>query len=103
MNISSIISKILSGLESTAATMVMGVLAVFIPKLLTVSERDFEVIAANFQKFMSDIIGGRPIGEALAGMLTADWNEVEADAKEIATDFADAVGTALSQIGLAKS
>lgn len=101
MNISTIITSILTGLESKLGGVVMAVLAVFMPQLVTVSEQDFQVIATNFSTFIRAITSGTPVGQALADMLTADWNEVQADAKTIATDFADAVGKALQALGIA--
>lgn len=101
--VSSIISSLLTGLENGVMALVMGVLAVFMPQLLELSAQDFATVAANFQKFLAAIEAGTPWGQALADMLTADWNAVEDSGKQAAIDFAEAVGTILEKAGLAKA
>lgn len=98
--VSHVIDNIMSGLESAIFGVVLAVLTVFMPKLIALGTNDLIVIGNNFRAFLVRIGNGTPWGEALADMLTADWNEVENDAQEIATDFAEAVATALDKFGV---
>lgn len=95
-----IFSSLLHGLESSIFTMVLGVVTAFLPQFSKVSLDDLNIIANNFRLFLSAIGGGTPWGQALADMLTADWNAVEDSAKELASDFAETVATVLETAGL---
>jgi hypothetical protein len=98
--VASVIDNIMSGLETAIFGVVLAVLTVFIPKLVALGANDLLVIGNNFRAFLVVIGNGTPWGQALADMMTADWNEVENDAKEVATDFAEAVATALDKFGV---
>ena len=80
--------------------MVLGVVTAFLPKFSEVTMADLQIIANNFRLFLVAISGGTPWGQALADMMTADWNAVEDGAKELATDFAETVATVLETAGL---
>jgi hypothetical protein len=98
--VSSVFDNILSGLESGIFAIVLGVLSVFMPKMISLGANDLLVIGNNFRLFLTAIGSGTPWGQALSDMLTADWNSVEASAQEVGTDFAEAVATALEQYGV---
>jgi hypothetical protein len=102
ISLPTILNSLLSSVESAAIGVVTAIIVAFLPDLSSVSLKTLETIAKNFQTFLADAIGGKPWGEALADMLTADWNEVEDEAKTLATDFAEAVATALEKAGLIK-
>ena len=95
-----IFSEILSGLESSVASMVLGVLAIYMPQLASLAASDFRIIAANFRKFLDAALSGTPWGQALADMMTADWNAVSDSAKQAAIDFAEDVATVLEKVGI---
>lgn len=95
-----IFSTLLHGIEGTIFTMVLGVVTAFLPQFAKVSLADLNIIANNFRLFLVAVGGGTPWGEALADMLTADWNSVEDSAKELASDFAETVATVLQTAGL---
>lgn len=103
VTISGILSELLHDLEAGAAAVIIGVMAMFMPQLLTISLRGLGVIGNNFRDFLNAIGTGTKIGVALADMLTADWNEVTADEQKIAVAFATAVGTAFDKLGWAES
>ena len=95
-----ILSSILSGLESGILAFVTSVIAIFLPKLIVLTTQDLTVIGNNFRLFLKAIGGGTPWGQALSDMLTGDWNETSADAKAVAGDFAEAVATVLETADL---
>lgn len=100
LSFSHIINSVLMGLESGIFDTALAVASVWFPQLSGLSAQALSVIGNNFRLFLHDVGNGRPWGEALAGMMTADWNEVEADAKQAAIDFAEDVATALAAKGL---
>lgn len=100
VDVSTVFNNILSGLETSVFTIVGFVLASFMPKFLALTANDLLVIGNNFRLFLTAIGNGTAWGSALADMLTEDWNDVEESAKMAATDFADAVATALENAGL---
>lgn len=100
LSILDIFKSLLSGLESGIFTMVLSVVTVFLPQFASVSLDDLNIIGNNFRLFLVAIGGGTPWGQALADMLTANWNSVEESAKTLATDFAEAVATVLDTAGL---
>jgi hypothetical protein len=99
-SVPSILNSILYGLESGLVAVVTAVLAIFIPQLMSLSEHALITIGNNFRGFLAAVDRGTPWGEALADMMTADWNEVEGDAKQAAIDFAEAVAVALAKAGI---
>jgi hypothetical protein len=94
-SINSVFSSILSGLESGIFSMVLSVLTVFLPKFINLGMDELTVIGNNFRLFLNAIGGGTPWGQALADMMTADWNELTEDGKQAAIDFAESVATVL--------
>lgn len=101
--INDVLSELLHDLEGAAAAVIVGVMAMFMPQLLTISLRGLGVIGNNFRDFLNAIGTGTKIGVAIANMLTADWNEVTADEQKIAVAFATAVGTAFDKLGWSQS
>lgn len=99
-SIASIFGSLLNGLESVVFGIVASVVAAFVPQLMDVSENDLVVLGNNFRTFLQEIGSGTPWGEALANMMTADWNDVADGVKTLGTDFAEAVATALEKAGL---
>jgi hypothetical protein len=95
-----ILNSILTGLESGIVSVVGFVLAIFMPQLIGLSSQAVTTIGNNFRLFLTAVGNGTPWGTALADMMTADWNEVEGDAKQIGIDFAESVATALEKAGL---
>ena len=100
LSVSSVIDSIMSGIEGAVFGVVLAVLTVFVPKLVQVSANDLLIIGNNFRLFLVAAGNGTPWGQALADMMTADWNAVDEGGKEIATDFAEAVATALEKFGV---
>ena len=100
LSVSSVIDSIMSGLEAAIFGVVLAVLTAFIPKLVTLNANDLLAIGNNFRAFLVAIGNGTPWGQALSDMLTADWNDVSDSAKEVGTDFAEAVATALEKYGV---
>lgn len=96
----SVLSVILSGVENGLVTVVTAIFAIFAPKLIAVSEQGVKDIGHNFGIFLANIQNGMDWGEALANMMTADYREVEDDAKQVAIDFAESVAIALQNMGL---
>lgn len=99
-NLKGFMDQALTGLETGVATVVLSVIAIFIPQLANLSVHALTTIATNFQNFISEVEGGRPVGEALSGMLTADWGELEEDARMAGTDFIEAVVISLQKVGI---
>lgn len=95
-----IFSTLMHGLESGIFTMVLSVVTAFLPEFSKLTMDDLNTIANNFRLFLVAIGGGTPWGQALADMLTADWNAVEDSAKTLASDFAETVATVLETAGL---
>ena len=100
MNVAAILASMLSGLESGIVTIVTAVLGIFIPELAKCTAATLVVIGNNFRAFLSAIASGTPWGEALADMMTADFNEISDDEKQLAIDFSEAVATALEKAGM---
>lgn len=99
-SVSTVIENIMSGIEGAVFGIILAVLTVFMPQLIALTAKDLLALGNNFRAFLVKVGGGTPWGEALADMLTADWNEVSEDAKEVGTDFAEAVATALEKFGV---
>jgi hypothetical protein len=99
-SVADVLNNILYGLESGLVSIVVGAVAIFMPQLVGLSEQALLAIGNNFRAFLAAVDRGTPWGEALADMMTADWNEVEGDAKQAAIDFAEAVAIALEKAGL---
>lgn len=99
-SIPTVFTSILSGLESAAFGIVLSVLTLFMSDFAKVGLAGLVTIGNNFRIFLAAIGTGTPWGQALADMMTADYNEVEADGKQVAIDFAEAVATALETAGL---
>lgn len=97
---STVINKVVVGVESSIFDLTLSVASAWFPQLQQLAAEDLDVIGNNFRLFLHDVGTGRPWGEALAGMLTADWNAVENSAKQAAIDFAADVATALAAKGL---
>lgn len=100
---SSIFQTILGQAESAIVALVLGVIAIYMPQFASITSNGLATIGKNFQAFLHNtIINGTPWGQALADMLTADWNEVVEDEKQLAIDFATDVATVLQKAGLIK-
>lgn len=95
-----VFDAILGGLENGIISIVGFVLAIFLPQLSGLGADALTTIGNNFRLFLTAIGNGTPWGTALADMMTADWNEVEGDAKQAGIDFAEAVANALEKAGL---
>jgi len=94
-----VLSELLYGLEASAVAIVSSIVAIFVPHFLTMAEDDMKQIGDAFRLFIDDIGKGKPWGEALADMMTRDYNAVSDDGKQIAIDFAEAVAIALEKAG----
>lgn len=95
-----VLNSVLSGIENSILAFVLSIVAVFMPKLATLTESELVTVGNNFRLFLAAIGTGTPWGTALADMMTADWNSVESTGQEIAIGFAEAVATVLEQAGL---
>jgi hypothetical protein len=100
LSVSTVLKSVLSGLESGIVTVVTSVAGIFVPDLVKLTEDEIVIIGNNFRAFLTEIGNGTPWGEALSNMLTADWNSVKDEGKQIAADFAEAVATVLENLGL---
>ena len=100
MNFGAIIANLLAGLEGDIFDLVLAVTSAWFPQLSQLSANDLLVIGNNFRLFLAAVGKGTPWGQALADMMTADWNTVEDSAKTAAIDFASDVATALETKGL---
>lgn len=100
LSVSSVIDSIMSGIEGAVFGVVLAVLTVFVPKLVQVSANDLLIIGNNFRLFLVAAGNGTPWGQALADMMTADWNAVSDSAKQAAIDFAEDVATVLEKVGI---
>lgn len=100
MSIAAIFAQLLSGLESSIVGVVTAVISAFIPQLAQLPEEVLTQLADNFRAFLDAVAKGTPWGQALADMMTADWNDVEEDAKAVAVEFASTVATVLHAMGL---
>lgn len=95
-----VLNGVLSGVENSILSFVLGIVAVFMPQLATLTEEELVTVGNNFRSFLVACGNGTPWGQALADMMTADWNSMESTGQKIAIDFAEAVATVLEQAGL---
>jgi hypothetical protein len=94
------ILNVLDGLGADIFDVALAVSAVWFPQLSNLTTTDLSTIGNNFRLFLVAVQGGTPWGQALADMMTADWNTVADSAKMAAIDFASDVATALEAKGL---
>lgn len=99
-SVSSILSILTSGWDVAESAIISGVASWFGSEFLKLGLEAIQQISTSLSHFWENISNGASWGSAMASMLTEVWNGVKSDLATLATDFVEAVGKVLQNVGL---